>query len=213
MDEESNPDNPLTLLKVSLAPMIMVEVGDQGEVNSAIEVSERLIAETLANFDGLEFQLPGGIKLVRFADLEKAINCALQVERRIDEFNATQISLNRMVVGIGVHHSNDLTDEGWVGGDGLKRVSTTCTRAARTGGVFISEDARQAITNASDFRFEDVESWPVDDEDVKLSFCGHAACSGRRARIGLWGQLDSGDLDLPSSETRPLRVEPLWIPA
>jgi tetratricopeptide (TPR) repeat protein/class 3 adenylate cyclase len=164
LDRAHDPTPRISLLSASLASSALVEPGDPTETTEALAECRALTAGALAGFDGRKHDQPGDELVAEFGSLEKALACALQMQRIIDDYNDNMLLVaDRLILGVGIHCNWDVPDEEWCQGTGLRVASTLC-QLAPTGGIFISEDVHSCVRGKLGLHLQDVGSWAVEGE-------------------------------------------------
>src|SRR6478736_8972848 len=93
--------------------------------------------------------------LAEFASVVDAARCAIEVQRRMAEQNATVPQVKRIEFRIGIHVGDIIVDDNDIFGDGVN-IAARLEGIAEPGGICISDDAHRQIRGKVDIALEDI---------------------------------------------------------
>ena len=103
-----------------------------------------LIDPTIAAHSGRLVKLIGDGALVEFASAVDAVNCAIEIQRRLREHDAGGSEANRIQFRIGINVGDIIIEGGDIFGDGVN-IAARIESIAEPGGVCISEDTWRQV--------------------------------------------------------------------
>src|SRR5262249_18255122 len=103
-----------------------------------------LIDPTIAAHSGRLVKLIGDGALVEFASAVDAVNCAIEIQRRLCEHDAGGSEANRIQFRIGINVGDIIIEGGDIFGDGVN-IAARIESIAEPGGVCISEDTWRQV--------------------------------------------------------------------
>ena len=114
-----------------------------------------LIDPTLAVHRGRVVKLMGDGALVEFASIVDAVQCAVEVQRLIDERNQVEAEAGRIDLRIGINLGDVIVDGDDIYGDGVN-IAARLEPLSEPGGIVVSASAFEQAKNKVDIPFEDL---------------------------------------------------------
>ncbi len=117
-----------------------------------LEKHRQWVRELLPRFSGREIETVGDAFLIEFSGALAAVECAVALQRRFENYNEGAAYNRKMRLRIGIHlgdveHAGDK-----VMGDGVN-IASRIHGMAQPGGVVVSEDVQRAVRNRGELRF------------------------------------------------------------
>ena len=113
------------------------------------------VRELLAQHGGREISTIGDAFLIEFGDALAAAQCALAIQRRFGEYNATAPAARRIELRVGIHLGDVEYQENNVLGDGVN-LASRIHGMAEPGGICVSEQVYHAVRNRTGFTFRSI---------------------------------------------------------
>ncbi len=135
----------------------------QANESLALEVlqeHQRLIRSTFAAHGGTEVKTMGDAFLVEFMSALEAVECAVEMQRKMGERNASAPPSRKVELRIGIHVGDVVHGPGDIYGDAVN-VASRIEPLAEHGGICISQQVFDQIRNKISFKIDKVG-------DVKL---------------------------------------------
>jgi len=152
----------------------------------AIELLEQhrtWVRTILPRYEGREIETIGDAFLIEFGSALAAVECAVMIQARFNEYNEHAPYTRRMQLRIGIHlgdveHAGDK-----VMGDGVN-IASRIHGMAQPGGICVSEDVQRAVRNRGGLRFASLGTPNLKNIDTPLElFEVHAGGGGRQAAV------------------------------
>ena len=129
----------------------------QAQANEALalellEEQRRLVRPILSRHGGREVKTIGDAFLVEFRSALDAVTCAVDVQTKMAERNASVLPSKRVELRVGVHLGDVVSEGGDIYGDAVN-VSSRIEPLAEPGGVCISQMVYDNIRNKTDLQF------------------------------------------------------------
>ena len=122
----------------------------------AILSSHRLIVdELIGSHNGRITGTAGDSVLAEFASVVDALDCALKMQERLAEANASLPTEDRLMFRIGINVGDVMVKDGDIFGDGVN-IAARLESLAAPGGVCISRGVRDHVRKIGRFAFEDL---------------------------------------------------------
>jgi adenylate cyclase len=121
--------------------MGMDEAGTLSRLNG---LRRELIDPTIAAHSGRIVKLMGDGALVEFASAVDAVTCAIEIQRRLRELDASGSEANPIQIRIGINVGDIIIDGEDILGDGVN-IAARVEGIAEPGGISISEDAWRQV--------------------------------------------------------------------
>ncbi|MGH8481517.1 MAG: adenylate/guanylate cyclase domain-containing protein [Nevskiaceae bacterium] len=156
---------------------------DEALAIKLLEKHREWVRETLPRFGGREVETIGDAFLVEFAGALAAVECAVTLQRRFENYNEGAAHNRRMRLRIGIHlgdveHAGDK-----VMGDGVN-IASRIHGMAQPGGIVVSEDVQRAVRNRGELRFTSLGTPKLKNIETPLQlFEVHAGRGARRAAV------------------------------
>ena len=100
--------------------------------------------------DGIEIETAGDSFFVEFNSAVEAVNCAIEIQKILDERNTNEIPGREILLRIGIHIGDVVHMDNHVHGDGVNIAARLEPKAA-PGGICISEDVARQIRNKIEY--------------------------------------------------------------
>ena len=112
-----------------------------------------LIDPSIAAFKGRIVKTTGDGMLVEFASAVDAVTCAMNVQAKMLERNAS--AARKIIFRIGINVGDIIIDGDDIFGDGVN-VAARVENECEPGGVYLSDDAFRHVQGKTPFAFEDM---------------------------------------------------------
>jgi len=122
----------------------LMGIDEAGTLSRLNAVRRDLIDPTIAAHSGRIVKLMGDGALVEFASAVNAIACAVEIQKRLTERNATAAEAEAIKFRIGVHVGDIIIEGDDIFGDGVN-IAARIEGVAEPGGISISEDAWRQV--------------------------------------------------------------------
>lgn len=100
--------------------------------------------------DGIEIETAGDSFFVEFNSAVEAVNCAIEIQRTLDDRNKSDIPGREILLRIGIHIGDVVHMDNHVHGDGVN-IAARLEPKASPGGICISEDVARQIRNKIEY--------------------------------------------------------------
>lgn len=114
-----------------------------------LEEHRRIVREILPAFEGAEIKTMGDAFLVDFASAVKAVQCAIEIQKKLADRNSKEAPERTINIRIGIHVGDVVRNAQDVFGDGVN-IAARIEPLAEPGGICISEDVARQIHNKID---------------------------------------------------------------
>ncbi|MCZ6591554.1 MAG: adenylate/guanylate cyclase domain-containing protein, partial [Alphaproteobacteria bacterium] len=128
---------------------------ETGTLNALKMHRAEFVHPTVAEYRGRIVKLMGDGALVEFPSVVDAVECAVVVQRGMEERNAAIPDSRRITYRIGINLGDVIIDGDDIYGDGVN-VAARLEGEADPGGICISGDAYRQVLGKIDFAFEDL---------------------------------------------------------
>ena len=184
---------------------------DEAATLSALKARRRNLLEPLvAHHRGRIFKATGDGVLVEFGSAVNAVQCAIELQRRMADANSGLAEDCQIVLRIGVNLGDVIVEGSDLYGDGIN--TARAVRIYKTYGV----DAVQVMTENPDRLARDIRGIGFKTADAIAMKLGIEKTAMIRVRAGisyaLTEAMDEGHCGLPTAELVPLAVELLEVP-
>lgn len=112
-----------------------------------------LLRPLFPTFRGTEIKTIGDAFLVEFSSALDAVECAIDIQTRLNEYNTSVASDRRLQIRIGIHLGDVVRRENDIFGDGVN-IAARIEPFSQPGGICISEDVARQIKNKISFSLE-----------------------------------------------------------
>ena len=142
-----------------------------GQTNEALALSlleehRGLVRPIINRHHGKEVKTIGDAFLVEFGSALDAVQCAVEIQKAMHERNSGQPPGRRLQIRVGIHVGDVMHSQGDILGDAVN-VSSRIEPLADPGGVCISEQVYDHVSNKVEFPFERLESKTL--KNVKMA--------------------------------------------
>jgi adenylate cyclase len=100
--------------------------------------------------DGIEIETAGDSFFVEFNSAVEAVNCAIEIQKTLDDRNKSEIPGREILLRIGIHIGDVVHMDNHVHGDGVN-IAARLEPKASPGGICISEDVARQIRNKIEY--------------------------------------------------------------
>jgi adenylate cyclase len=111
-----------------------------------LEFHRSLLRNIFTNFKGNEIKTIGDAFLVEFASALDAVNCSIEIQEKMHEYNTSSSKNRHIFLRIGIHVGDVVHKDGDIYGDGVN-ISSRIEPLAQAGGICISEDVARQVKN------------------------------------------------------------------
>src|SRR5436305_1165770 len=132
----------------------LMEIDETGTLARLKAHRLELIDPSIAKNNGRIIKTTGDGMLVEFASAVDAVQCALEVQRRMARRNADVVPDRRIEFRIGVNIGDVIVEGTDIFGDGVN-IAARLEQAAEPGGIMVSQGVREQLANKVDANFED----------------------------------------------------------
>jgi adenylate cyclase len=119
----------------------------------AIVDSRSLMSECIAQYKGRVVDAPGDNLLAEFASVVDAIECAVEIQRKLKSIHASQPNGHKLKFRIGVNLGDIVQQNDRIYGDGVN-IAARIESLAEPGGIFISHTAYDQVKNKLEVGYE-----------------------------------------------------------
>ncbi len=157
--------NPMTqppvqrkLMAILAADMVgysrLMELDEAGTLARLKTHRLELIDPTIAKNNGRLVKTTGDGMLVEFVSAADAVECAVEIQRRMARRNADVNPERQIQFRIGINLGDVIIEDGDVLGDGVN-IAARLQTAAAAGGISVSQAVRDELAHKLDLRFEE----------------------------------------------------------
>ncbi len=114
-----------------------------------------LIDPAIAKAKGRVIKTTGDGMLVEFQSVVDAVQCAVEIQRRMARRNADVAPDRRIEFRIGINLGDVIVEDGDIFGDGVN-IAARLQAMSEPGGIFVSQAVRDQIGSRLDIAFEDL---------------------------------------------------------
>jgi adenylate cyclase len=132
----------------------LMEIDEAGTLARLKAHRLELIDPSIVKNNGRIIKTTGDGMLVEFASAVDAVQCALEVQRRMARRNADIPPDRRIDFRIGINIGDVIVDGTDIFGDGVN-IAARLEQAAEPGGIMVSQGVREQLANKLDATFED----------------------------------------------------------
>ena len=118
-----------------------------------LEIHNRMLTERIKNGKGKIIEITGDAFLVSFESALDAVNCAVEIQKLLKEYNKTKNNIDRIKIRIGIHLGDVTEFEGMLKGDVIN-IAARIQQKAKAGSVYISEAVYSAIKNKTSLKIK-----------------------------------------------------------
>ena len=133
----------------------LMGLDEAGTLAAFNAVKTELIDPAIAQHDGRTVKRTGDGMLVEFASVVSAVNCAVGIQRQLQERNEKLAKERRLEFRMGVNVGDVIVEGEDIFGDGVN-VAARLEGIASPGGIVISSSAREHVGNRLGLVFEDL---------------------------------------------------------
>src|SRR5438552_3493663 len=147
------------LMAILAADMVgysrLVELGETGTLARLKTHRIELIDPSIAKNNGRIVKTTGDGMLIEFASAADAVECAVEIQRRMARRNADVEPERQIRFRIGINLGDIIVEDDDVLGDGVN-IAARLQTIADAGGISVSQAVRDELAHKLDIRFEDM---------------------------------------------------------
>ncbi|CAF1406923.1 unnamed protein product, partial [Didymodactylos carnosus] len=119
--------------------------------------SERLLSPVIEDNDGLLLKVEGDSMLIIFRNVDKAVNCALEMQRKLSPYNKAKADEDKVLLCLGLGYGKVLKigNEN-VYGPEVNLASKLGEDTAKAGEILLTQAVKDKISN-KDFKFREID--------------------------------------------------------
>ena len=139
---------------------------DEEKALDLLDDHNNIVRPVISEHGGEEIKTIGDAFLIQFESALNALNCGLDIQKRMVAHNAVQAEENRIKIRVGIHLGDILFKEGDVFGDGVN-IASRIEPMASPGGICISDQIYMQVRRKTKLTFESLgvpELKNIDDE-------------------------------------------------
>jgi class 3 adenylate cyclase len=123
--------------------------------------AERLLVPCIDNFDGILLKVDGDSMMVIFRSPRKAVECAIAMQRTLDDYNIEKSDEEKVLlcVGLGFGPVLRIGDNDVFGAE-VNAASKLGEDTAKAREILITELLRKAVADMGNFKFERLQEIP-----------------------------------------------------
>ncbi len=126
---------------------------DEARALRVLDLHNQLLRPVFPRFNGREVKTIGDSFLVEFESALEAVGCAIEIQRVLQEYNASTEEAGQIVVRIGVHLGDVVHTAGDVFGDAVN-IASRIEPLAEPGGICVTDPVVAQVRNKLDATFE-----------------------------------------------------------
>ena len=128
---------------------------EAGTLAALKQLRSELIEPAIAEYQGHIVKLMGDGALIEFASAVDAVECSVDIQRKLADRNAGQSENRQISFRIGINIGDIIIDGDDIFGDGVN-VAARLEGEAAPGGICVSSDAYRQVVGKIDCAFEDL---------------------------------------------------------
>src|SRR5215813_10143359 len=131
---------------------------EQDEAGTLVALADRrkvILEPLLAKYRGRVVRLMGDGTLAEFASAVDAVQCAVDIQKAMQEANATLPEDRAIVLRVGLNLGDVVVEDGDLYGDGVN-VAARLEAMAEPGGIYLSAAIHQQVERLLPFAFRDL---------------------------------------------------------
>ena len=126
---------------------------NEAQALQGLEEHRALLRSIFPKYNGKEIKTIGDAFLVEFTSALEAVNCSIEIQRRMRDRNASLPEWKQVAIRVGVHLGDVIKSQGDILGDAVN-VSSRIEPLAEPGGVCISAQVYDHVRNKLDLPLE-----------------------------------------------------------
>lgn len=111
-----------------------------------LELHNKILTGSIEKAGGKIIEIIGDAFLASFESVVEAVNCAVSIQKKLNDYNKTKPLSENIKVRIGIHLGDVIEYEGKLKGDVLN-IASRIQQIAKAGSIFISGNVYSAIKN------------------------------------------------------------------
>jgi adenylate cyclase len=119
---------------------------DEAAALATLDRHNRMLRPLFAQFSGREIKTVGDAFLVEFDSALDAARCAIEIQRRLHDYNADVPDSGRILIRIGLHVGDVVVTDGDVLGDAVN-IASRIEPLAGPGGICLSQQVYDQVQN------------------------------------------------------------------
>lgn len=118
-----------------------------------LENHNRILNECIKNGSGNIIEITGDAFLVSFESAVEAVHCAVNIQKKLKEYNESDQNSEKIWIRIGIHLGDVVEFEGKLKGDVIN-IAARIQQSAKSGSVYFSETVYSAIKNKTELEIK-----------------------------------------------------------
>ncbi len=114
-----------------------------------LQLQNELLLPIFPKYSGKVIKTIGDAFLVEFSSAVEAVNCAIEMQKKLHEYNATALAGRNVQIRIGIHVGDIVHRKDDVFGDGVN-IAARVQPLAKPGGICITQDVFRQIQNKTE---------------------------------------------------------------
>jgi adenylate cyclase len=151
---ESQSRRLAAILAADIAGYSALMGADEARTVRDLKSHQSVVLPMIGDFGGHIIDTAGDGILAEFASVVNAVECAVAIQAKMSERNATIEQQRCMQFRIGVNIGDVISDEGRIYGDGVN-IATRLESIADPGGICLSDDAYRQVQGKVSAQFID----------------------------------------------------------
>src|SRR5262252_6739805 len=135
----------------------LMEQDEAGTLAVLAERRKAILEPLLAKYRGRVVRLMGDGTLAEFASAVDAVQCAVDIQKAMQEANATLPEDRAIVLRVGLNLGDVVVEDGDLYGDGVN-IAARLEAMADPGGIYLSGALHQQVERLLPFGFRDLGS-------------------------------------------------------
>jgi adenylate cyclase len=143
------------ILAADIAGYSALMAADEARTVSDLKGHQAVVLPMVGDFGGRVINIAGDGILAEFASIVNAVECAIAIQRKMAERNATTEPARRMQFRIGVNLGDVIYDDDGIFGDGIN-IAARLEGIAKPGAICLSEDAYRQVRSRINLTVNDL---------------------------------------------------------
>ena len=146
------PEEQRKLAAIMFTDMVGYSALTQKNESLALELlklQNEMLRPLFPKFRGMEIKTIGDAFMVEFTSALDAVNCAIDIQKKLREYNSSAPIGRNIVIRIGIHVGDVIHRDNDVFGDGVN-IASRVEPLANPGGICITEDVFRQIQNKTE---------------------------------------------------------------
>ena len=153
MSQERTKRKLTAILSADVVGYSRLMEADEAWTIQSLEENKRLIVELVEEYKGRVVDAPGDNVLVEFNSVINAVECAVEMQKKLNKKNSKLMEDHRMNFRIGVNLGDVVEEDGRIYGNGVN-IAARLEGLADPGGICISGTAYDQVIRKLDLEYE-----------------------------------------------------------